>query len=141
MNEQAFDSRCTRSINLDVGPTSQERSWAHTKFFCKGSEKEINSTGNPSHEGEGKNSSDDSDTSASSRFIARTELVYVRPTKLSSKYLDNATNSFRLSPGIENKNHMDDKSIVFPIESDVTPFQASARSERNIPPNNDFSNR
>jgi hypothetical protein len=121
--------------------------------------------GNKSNQIDEINVEQESDTPAPSRFSTRTELVYVRTTKIPSLCPDGTSSSFRQSTGIEINSRREDESEKFQsgqyehdgaqsgpahhapefqvgVRTHRTPeFQAEVRTVLNAPPHQDFSKR
>jgi hypothetical protein len=91
----------------------------------------------------------DVDAPAPSRFMTRSELVYVRPQTAPSQHPDGATNPIRPSTGLEKKNYMENEFAVFQVRqteadggrSGPAQHKKEFQAELNARPHEDSSNR
>ena len=146
-------SSYSRPANFD-GSDSPATSWSQrSRSIRKSSAEATDFMGNKSNQIEEINVEKSSDTPAPSGFLTRTELVYVRTTKIPSLCPDGTSSSFHPSSGIESNNRREDESETVQlgqIEHDGaqpgpahhTPeFQAGVRTGLNALPHQDFSKR
>ena len=151
MEKDASDSR---TANLDAGPRTLARSWSRMRSLrVDDSAERVDSTGARLNQIQETTLNQYTDTDAVSRFIARTDLVYVRPQRVLSNRPDCATTNTWPSPSIENDNHIEGKSSIFQrgqIESDGgqsgpvqhnEEIEASVRTELHATPQEDFANK
>ncbi len=104
---------------MDSGPSSPPRPWTQKRSMRKISTGVVDPTGNKSNHNEEISGGNDTKSPEPSCFSTRIELVYVRPTRGPALHLNDASNSFQNSPGIENNDRTEDYSTeLCHIESD-----------------------